>query len=204
MSVRGCEWQARVALAAPSSDELFGCKMRQASSETSNSQTRCVNLRAVLPGPGFRGRSCRRRPELLRYDVGGMKSRRFALPALAGILVAALGASGCRDGSTNAPVPTTRSPSSWSAAVCEQVARGAAREGEQALLHYRPPLSNYPPDVALLGVRIAVGGLERHHCSPAIVGRALARRLTRRQRAELFSHLPPHVVHYLSATLGQT
>jgi large subunit ribosomal protein L25 len=32
-----------------------------------------------------------------------------------------------------------------------------------------------PPDVALLGVRIAVGGLERHHCSPAIVGRALQR-----------------------------
>ena len=72
------------------------------------------------------------------------------------------------------------------------------------MLHYRPPLSNYPPDVALQGVRISVGGLERHRCPPEIVGKVLSHRLTPKERAELFSHLPPRVVSYLRVGLATT
>ena len=131
-----------------------------------------------------------------------MRARRFLWPHLAVILVAALGTSGCGSRSTDKPPSMTRTPGSWSAAVCDQVARGVARHGAMALLHYRPPLSNYPPDVELLIVRTAAGGLERHGCQPAIVGAALSRRLTRRQRAELFSHLPPLTVRYLRRGLA--
>lgn len=88
--------------------------------------------------------------------------------------------------------------------MCEQVAGAVAREGLQALAHYRPPLSNYPPDVALLQVRLSVGGLKGHHCPPAIAGAVLARRLSATQRAELFTHLPPGVVRYLREGLAQT
>jgi len=83
------------------------------------------------------------------------------------------------------------------------VAGAVAREGKQALLHYRPPLSNYPPDVALQGIRISVGGLRGHDCPPAIAGAILARRLSARQRAELFTHLPPQVVAYLRRGLAE-
>jgi hypothetical protein len=104
-------------------------------------------------------------------------------------------------GSSQAAV--TRAPGTWSTEVCRQVAQGVAWQGEQALRHYRPPQSTYPPDVALLIVRTAVGGLERHRCPPRIVGVALSRRLTRRQQAELFTHLPTDVVRYLRLGLAR-
>jgi hypothetical protein len=56
--------------------------------------------------------------------------------------------------------------------------------------------------VALLIVRTGVGGLRQHRCAPAIMGEALARRLTRRQQRELFSHLPDDVVRYLRRALA--
>lgn len=127
------------------------------------------------------------------------KSRRLSRWPAAPLLVAALVAGGCGGGSRDASTTssTTRPPGSWSTTVCRQVAGAVAREGLQALAHYRPPLSNYPPDVALLGVRLSVGGLKGHQCPPSIVGGILARRLSAKERAELFTHLPPGVVRYL-------
>ena len=116
---------------------------------------------------------------------------------LVAVVIAVLAASGCSSGSSGSQVATTPARGAWPAVVCRQVARGAVREGAQALLHYRPPLSNYPPDVALQGVRIAVGGLIRHRCPPQIVGAMLSRRLTRKEQAELYPHLPPRIASYL-------
>jgi hypothetical protein len=117
-------------------------------------------------------------------------------------LLAMLATGGCGGAPGGSDVATNRARGTWTAAVCGQVARGVAWQGEQALRHYRPPQSTYPPDVALLIVRTGIGGLEGHRCPPEIVGAALSRRLTRKQRAELFSHLPPHVVRYLRLGLA--
>ncbi len=122
----------------------------------------------------------------------------------AAIVLAVLAAGGCGGGSSGSQVVKARASGTWPDAVCLQVARNAAREGEDALRHYRPPLSNYPPDVALQGVRLSVGGLERHRCAPEIAGGVLSRRLTRSERAELFSHLPPRLVRYYRLGLAGT
>ena len=119
------------------------------------------------------------------------------------IVLAALVAAWSLEPASSSQTATTRAPAAWSTQVCRQVARGVAWQGEQALRHYRPPQSTYPPDVALLIVRTGVGGLERHRCPPRIVGVALSRRLTRRQQAELFAHLPPDVVRYLRLGLAR-
>jgi hypothetical protein len=120
------------------------------------------------------------------------------------VLLAVLATSACGGGSSSSEATTTTSRASgaWTPTVCGQVARGVAWQGEQALRHFRPPQSTYPPDVALLIVRTAVGGLEGHGCPPEIVGADLARRLTRKQQAELFSHLPQSVVSYLRRGLA--
>ena len=116
---------------------------------------------------------------------------RISLGTLAAVMLAAC-----------ALVAPARASASWSPRVCHEVAEGVAWQAEQALRHYRPPQSTYPPDVALLIVRTGVGGLQQHRCAPAIMGNALARRLTPRQREELFSHLPTDVVRYLRRALA--
>jgi hypothetical protein len=127
-----------------------------------------------------------------------------ALRRLSGaIVLVALAAGWSLEPGSSSQAATTRAPSAWSMEVCRQVARGVAWQGEQALRHYRPPQSTYPPDVALLIVRTGVGGLERHRCPPRIVGVALSRRLTRGQQAELFTHLPQDVVRYLRLGLAR-
>lgn len=155
----------------------------------------CTALRAYIGG--LRKRIPRRESD--------MRTSRLAKWPAALALVVALGTAGCGGGSSDTPTSTsaTRAPGSWSTAVCKQVARAVAREGKGALAHYRPPLSNYPPDVALLTVRLSVGGLKGHHCPPAIAGEILARRLSAKQRAELFTHLPPGVVRYLRRGLAE-
>jgi hypothetical protein len=120
------------------------------------------------------------------------------------IVLTALAAGSSLDPARSSQTATTHAPRAWSTAVCRQVAEGVAWQGEQALRHYRPPQSTYPPDVALLIVRTGVGGLKRHRCPPRIVGAALSRRLSRRQQAELFAHLPADVVRYLRLGLART
>ena len=119
------------------------------------------------------------------------------------IVVLAFAAVWSLEPASSSRTATTSAPGAWSTEVCRQVARGVAWQGEQALRHYRPPQSTYPPDVALLIVRTGVGGLERHRCPPRIVGVALSRRLTRGQQAELFTHLPRDVVRYLRLGLAR-
>jgi hypothetical protein len=51
-------------------------------------------------------------------------------------------------------------------------------------------------DVAYFGLRTVLGGFKQHHCATRVLGRTLARRLTRRQQRELFSHLPRAMAAY--------
>ena len=118
------------------------------------------------------------------------------------VVLVLLATAGCSKGSAG-PSSTAPPPrQTWSTAVCTQVAGAVAWSGKQALLHYRPPLSTYPPDVSLLRVRLAVQGLDGHGCQPRTVGVALSRKLTPKERAELFTHLPPYVVRYLRRGLA--
>jgi hypothetical protein len=137
-----------------------------------------------------------------------MRSGLFRRSAAVLVIVAALEAAGCGSGPRDTPATTTtataRPPGLWSLAVCRQVAGALVDEGKQALAHFRPPLSSYPPDVALLRIRLTVGGLIDNHCAAAIAGRDLARGLSARRRNELFSHLPPIDVSYLRRGLAQS
>jgi hypothetical protein len=45
-------------------------------------------------------------------------------------------------------------------------------------------------------MRTVLDGFRRHHCATRVLGRTLARRLTRGQQRELFSHLPPATATY--------
>ena len=118
------------------------------------------------------------------------------------VVLVILTTAGCSKGSDASPTAAPHARSTWSTAVCAQVAGAVAWSGKQALLHYRPPLSTYPPDVSLLRVRLAVRGLDGHGCQPRTVGVALSRKLTPKERAELFTHLPPYVVRYLRRGLA--
>jgi hypothetical protein len=126
---------------------------------------------------------------------------RWLLPL---VVAVAVGAAGCGGGSDDTPPATVRPSGSWSLAVCRQVARALPKEGTDALAHFRPPFSSYPPDVALLRIRLSVGGLIDNHCPPAIAGATISRGLSARERAELFPHLPPNVVRYLRRGLAES
>lgn len=97
---------------------------------------------------------------------------------------------------------STRTAARWSPLVCRQVAEGVARQGLRAVLHYQAPLSSYPADTYLLLVQTGVTGFRRHGCRRAVLGRALVRHLTRRQRTVLISHLPPGFASYLRRALA--
>ena len=128
---------------------------------------------------------------------------RWLVPAVVGVL---LGAAGC-GGSDDTPSTATAAPrpsGSWSLAVCRQVARALPKEGTDALAHFHPPFSSYPADVALLRIRLSVGGLIDNRCPPALAGATISRGLTAKQRAELFTHLPPNVVRYLRRGLAES
>jgi hypothetical protein len=101
-----------------------------------------------------------------------------------------------------ARLSTRASSARWSPLVCRQVADGIARQGLRAVLHYHAPLSGYPADTYLLIVRTGVSGFRRHGCRRAVLARALMRHLTRRQRAELLSHVPPGIARYLRHALA--
>ena len=110
---------------------------------------------------------------------------------LAGVVVI-----GCGSRSSTAPVPTT-SAQSRSSAACLQLSGSIADEALRFVHTYRPGFGvGSTSDVAYFGLRTVLGGFKQHHCATRVLGRTLARRLTRRQQRELFLHLPRVMAAY--------
>jgi hypothetical protein len=51
-------------------------------------------------------------------------------------------------------------------------------------------------DVAYFGLRTVLDGFRQHRCATTVLGRTLARRLTRKQQSALYSHLPQGMAAY--------
>jgi len=57
-------------------------------------------------------------------------------------------------------------------------------------------------DVAYFGLRTALGGFREHRCDTKILGATLTRRLSAKQRRELYSHLPAAPGAYFRHAIG--
>jgi hypothetical protein len=57
-------------------------------------------------------------------------------------------------------------------------------------------------DVAYFGLRTVLGGFKQDHCATRVLGRTLARRLTRRQQRKLFSNLPQGMAAYFRLAIA--
>lgn len=110
-------------------------------------------------------------------------------------LLVSLAAAGCGGTSAVGGDSTRSRAAGWPAALCAREA-GWASDHARRILRYYGPGQVYPADVALLSFTLSVTRFEQHGCGPAVLGRALKRQLTAKQRAELLTHLP--------ATLART
>jgi hypothetical protein len=103
---------------------------------------------------------------------------------------------GCGGRSSTHPATTT-SAQSWSSAPCLQLSGSIADEALSLVHTYQPGFGvGSTSDVAYFGLRTVLSGFKQHHCATRVLGRTLARRLTRRQQRELFSHLPRAMTAY--------
>ena len=111
--------------------------------------------------------------------------------------LAAGAVTGCGGRSSTASVSTT-SAQSRPSAVCLRLS-GAIADGAARLVRtYQPGYGvGSTSDVAYFGIRTVLGGFRQHHCATRVLGRTLARRLTRGQQRELFSQLPRAMATYL-------
>jgi uncharacterized protein YceK len=73
--------------------------------------------------------------------------------------------------------------------VCEGDARAFTRGAEQFLAHYGAQAA-YPADLYFVIMREPFSDFEARRCEPALLGKALARRLTTKQRSRLVGLLP--------------
>jgi hypothetical protein len=116
-------------------------------------------------------------------------------------LVVGVSCTGCGGRSTTLPAATTSTTHPWSAGTCRHQAQVIADDAHQILLHYGAE-SAYPADLGFFMFRGALLEFQRHGCAPRILGSTLDRRLTKKQRTELLSHLPSAMVHYLRRSAG--
>jgi hypothetical protein len=79
---------------------------------------------------------------------------------------------------------------------------GRAADNAARILRYYGPGQVYPADVAYLSFRRSISLFEEGDCDPAVLGKALKRRLTARQRAELLTHLPATLVRSVEGALA--
>jgi hypothetical protein len=79
--------------------------------------------------------------------------------------------------------------------ICSQDADSFASQAVQYLAHSGRQAA-YPADLWYVILREAMADLRARGCDPAVLGRALERKLTARQRAALISYLP--------ATMGES
>jgi hypothetical protein len=87
--------------------------------------------------------------------------------------------------------------------MCRHQAQVITDDAQQILLHYGAE-SAYPADLAFFMFRSALLEFQRHGCAPQLLGSTLDRRLTKKQLAELLSHLPATIVRYLRRSAGLT
>jgi hypothetical protein len=73
--------------------------------------------------------------------------------------------------------------------VCEEDARAFTRGATQFLAHYGPQAA-YPADLYYVILREAYSDFAARRCEPELLGAALRRRLTARQRSTLVDLLP--------------
>jgi hypothetical protein len=124
---------------------------------------------------------------------------------LAALLAAGV-VTGCGGRSSTAPSVATTSVQSRPSAACLRLSGSIADEALQFVHTYQPGYGvGSTSDVAYFGMRTVLGGFRRHHCATRVLGRTLARRLTRGQQRELFSHLPQATATYfrLAMTAAQ-
>jgi hypothetical protein len=116
---------------------------------------------------------------------------------LVGVLVI-----GCGSKSSTAPVQTTSTQNRPSAA-CLQLSGSIADEASRFVHTYQPGFGvGSTSDVAYFGLRTVLGGFKQQHCTTRVLGRTLARRLTRRQQRELFLHLPRAMAAYFRLAMS--
>jgi hypothetical protein len=124
------------------------------------------------------------------------RSRTGLVRAGSAALLAAVAVSGCGGRPATAPVSTAPSEH-WSRAACIQESSSIADEASRFVRAFKPGFGiGSIADVAYFGLRTMVGGFEQHHCPTSVLGRTLARQLTRRQQRVLFSHLPAAMAAY--------
>ena len=117
-------------------------------------------------------------------------------------LVVAVAVTGCGGRSSTAPVPTTPSES-WSSTDCVRQSGAIADEALSFVHTYKPGFGvGSTSDVAYFGLRTVLGGFKQHHCATRVLGRTLARRLTRKQQHELLAHLPRAMAAYLRLAIA--
>jgi hypothetical protein len=132
----------------------------------------------------------------LRRDVSGL-IRGGSAALLVGVVVI-----GCAGKSSTAPVSTT-SAQDRSSAACVQLSGSIADEASSFVHTYQPGYGvGSTSDVAYFGLRTVVAGFKQQHCATTVLGRTLARRLTRRQQRELFLHLPRAMAAYLRLAIS--
>jgi hypothetical protein len=85
--------------------------------------------------------------------------------------------------------------------ACRRQTEVLVDDAHQILLHYGAE-SSYPADLGYFQFRMALHDFRLHGCRPRLLGGTMSRRLTRRQRAGLLSHLPSATVRYLRRALA--
>ena len=104
---------------------------------------------------------------------------------------------GCGSRSSTASVQTT-SAQNGSSAACLRLSASIADEASRFVHTYQPGFGvGSTSDVAYFGLRTVLEGFEQQHCATRVLGRTLARTLTRRQQRELCLHLPRAMASYL-------
>lgn len=100
---------------------------------------------------------------------------------------------GCGSGS-----PGTPAAASGSVAACREQGRAIADDALKFLLR----AGSESEDVSYFAFGDDLAAFQRRACPPQILGAALARWLSRRERAGLLSHLPASQVRYLRRALA--
>jgi hypothetical protein len=132
----------------------------------------------------------------LRRKVSGL-IRGGSAALLVGVVVI-----GCGTRSSTARVTTT-SAQNRSSAACLQLSGSIADEAARFVHTYQTGFGvGSTSDVAYFGLRTVLRGFKQRHCATRVLGRTLARRLTRKQQRELFLHLPRAMAAYLRLAIS--
>jgi hypothetical protein len=86
---------------------------------------------------------------------------------------------------------------------CRHDAQSFARDGLQFLAHYGPQAA-YPADLYYVILRGVFADFQAHRCDGALLGDALDRRLTAKQRGALIADLPRPMDRVIRAGLART